>query len=71
VYTVAVEGDSLVARHRRHGRIPLTAADAPDEFRGGAWFFQRLRFVRGADGRVAALLASNGPVRDLRLERQE
>jgi CubicO group peptidase (beta-lactamase class C family) len=71
VYTVAAEGDRLVARHRRGGRIPLAAADARDAFRGGAWYFERVRFERAADGRVTALLASNGRVRDLRFERQE
>jgi hypothetical protein len=71
VYTIAAEGDSLVARHRRHGRIPLAAADARDAFRGGAWYFERVRFERGTDGRVTALLASAGRVRDLRFERQE
>ena len=71
VYTLTAEGDSLVARHRRHGRIPLAAAEVRDEFRGGPWYFGRVRFERGADGRVTGLRTSGGRVRDLWFERQE
>jgi CubicO group peptidase (beta-lactamase class C family) len=69
-YAVALEGSRLVARHRRHGAIPLTPLER-DAFRGGAWYFSRVRFERGAGGRVGGLLVSGGRVRDLRFDRQE
>lgn len=69
VYTLAVEGDSLVARHRRHDDFELTARE-PDVFEG-AGFFGTARFARDAAGRVTGMRVSNGRVRDLLFERVE
>lgn len=64
-YRIVVKGDSLLARHPRHGDVPLSATDE-DTFAGGAWFFGKVVFSRGEDGRVDGLRVSGGRVRDLR-----
>lgn len=69
VYTLAVEGDSLVARHRRHADFELTARES-DVFEG-VGFFGTARFARDAAGRVTGMRVSNGRVRNLLFERVE
>jgi CubicO group peptidase (beta-lactamase class C family) len=68
-YAIAVKEDRLVAFHRRHGEIALTATTT-DEFSGDRWFFGRARFERGDDGEVTVMRVSSGRVRDLRFERR-
>jgi CubicO group peptidase (beta-lactamase class C family) len=68
VYRLALAGDTLVARHVRHGDIPLVAT-GQDVFAGGRWFFARLTFTRDDRGRVDGFRATGSRVRDLRFER--
>ncbi len=62
-YTVETDGDALVARHRRHGDIPLTSI-GEDEFRGDRWFFHQVKFERNA-GLVTGLRVTGERVRNL------
>jgi CubicO group peptidase (beta-lactamase class C family) len=68
LYRVRVSGDRLVARHVRHGDIPLTLADR-DLFRGGQWFLGRVEFTRDGAGAVDGFRATGNRVRDLRFVR--
>jgi CubicO group peptidase (beta-lactamase class C family) len=68
IYTMAVVDGKLVARHRRHGDIPLTPAE-PDAFDGGQWFFGRVRFERDAAGGVTAFRVSSGRARNVLFRR--
>ena len=63
VYTVETDGNALVARHRRHGDIPL-AYIGEDEFRGDRWFFHQVKFERKA-GLVTGLRVTGRRVRNL------
>jgi CubicO group peptidase (beta-lactamase class C family) len=58
-YEVVLEGDTLVAHHRRHGSIHLFPAWG-DDFRGSVWFIGSLEFQRGADGAVTGFLVNGG-----------
>ncbi|QXD15264.1 beta-lactamase family protein [Rhodocaloribacter litoris] len=67
-YTLVLEGDRLVARHRRNPDITLTFA-GPDTFTTDAWFFEKLVFERSA-GRITGFRASTTRVRNLFFERR-
>ncbi|MGI9610541.1 MAG: serine hydrolase domain-containing protein [Acidimicrobiia bacterium] len=67
-YTVEVEADTLVARHRRHGDIPLSYVEE-DEFRGNRWFFHQVKFERKAD-LVTGLRVTGSRVRNLWFAKQ-
>lgn len=69
VYTLVVEDDSLVAKHRRHADFELTPRE-PDVYEG-AGFFGTARFERDASGRVTGMRVSNGRVRNLLFEKVE
>lgn len=66
-YTVALEEGALVVRHPRLDDVELEPGEE-DSFSGG-FPLATVEFVRDADGRVAALLASSGRARDIRFER--
>lgn len=68
VYAVRVDGDRLVAAHRRHGDLPLDPLE-PDVFGAREWFLHRVRFERDAGDSVVALRASTSRARDIRFER--
>jgi CubicO group peptidase (beta-lactamase class C family) len=68
IYTILVQDGMLVARHRRHGDLPLTPA-APDAFDAGQWFFGRVRFERDSTGRVTSMRVSTSRVRALLFRR--
>jgi hypothetical protein len=68
LYRVVVSGDALVARHVRHGDIPLTPVDE-DLFAGGQWFFGRAAFTRDEAGVIDGFRVTGGRVRDLRFVR--
>lgn len=68
-YTIVVENDRLVARHRRHEDIALTPK-AVDAFTGDAWFFSRVSYTRNERDEITGLRVSSGRVRDLRFEKQ-
>jgi CubicO group peptidase (beta-lactamase class C family) len=68
-YEVVLGAEGLVARHDRHGDVPLLPL-LPDEFRGEERFLQDVRFVRDDADRVSGLLISSGGARNLRFERR-
>jgi CubicO group peptidase (beta-lactamase class C family) len=67
IYTVVVNDGQLVARHRRHGDIPLRPVE-PDVF-AGASVFDRVRFERDSARSVTALRMSSGRARNLLFRR--
>ena len=67
-YTIRVCGDGLVAQHRRHDDISLTYTDG--HFRGDAWFFPEIHFIRDDTGRVTGLMLTGNRVRNLHFERK-
>ncbi len=68
LYRLAVEGDTLVARHVRHGDVALTPLD-DDEFTGASWFLRRVAFTRDDRGLVDGFRVTGGRVRNLRFVR--
>ena len=68
VYTVVVEGDRLIARHRRHGDVVLTPEE-PDAFGSDQWFFGNVAFERDERGAVTGMRVSSGRVRNLWIEK--
>ena len=69
-YTIAVEGSQLVAKHRRHGIIELTAEEK-DAFRGNTFFLRNVDFDRDEAGAVTSMRVSNGRVRNLVFEKRD
>lgn len=69
-YTLSVQDGRLVAEHRRHGTIRLTAS-GPDRFRSDQWFFQPVRFVRDGRGAVVEMLVGAGRARNLKFRHVE
>ena len=67
-YTIGVRGDGLVAQHRRHDDILLTYADG--HFRGNAWFFPEIHFIRDDTGRVTGFKLTGNRVRNLHFEKK-
>jgi len=68
VYTLLVREGRLVARHRRHGDLPLTPA-GPDTFTAGQWYLEQVRFERDQAGTPAVMLLSSGRTFNVRFER--
>lgn len=68
IYTVAVEGDSLIVTHQRHPPFDLTPLD-DDVFAGGRWYFQKAVFTRDAVGAIDGFDLTGGRVRNLRFVR--
>ena len=68
-YTLIVREGALVATHIRHDPIPLSPA-TPDAFAGNTWFFQQVRFERGADGAIGGFRLTSGRVRNLLFVKQ-
>ncbi len=66
-YTIGVRGDGLVAQHRRHDDILLTYVDG--HFRGDAWFFPEIHFVRDDIGCVTGFRLTGNRVRNLHFEK--
>ncbi len=67
LYRVAVDGESLVLRHVRHGEIRLDLVD-DDLFSGNRWFVGRVAFTRAGDV-VDGFRVTGGRVRDVRFVR--
>ncbi len=67
-YEVVIENNGLVARHRRHGDIPMRPARA-DNFRAAPFYFSEIRFERDAAGKVTGMRVSAGRVRNLKFDR--
>lgn len=68
-YTIEIEDGALVARHFRHGDIPLIWNEG-DTFTGRKWFFRKIEFQRGGGGRVTAFLLTGGRVWNLRFDKR-
>jgi CubicO group peptidase (beta-lactamase class C family) len=68
-YTIAIENGQLLAQHRRHDDIKLTAAQR-DRFMGNQWFFQSVRFTRDKDNRVTGFRLSGSRVRNVRFDKR-
>ena len=67
-YTLVVEDGQLVAKHWRNDDIRLTPAG--DSFKGSAWFFPELRFMKDQANAVAGFHLSGGRVRHLWFSRR-
>jgi CubicO group peptidase (beta-lactamase class C family) len=67
-YTLAVEGDQLVATHPRRPAIPLRLYQ-PDTFSSGEFFFQRLAFERDGSGRATGFKLSGTNAENVRFVR--
>lgn len=67
-YTIGARGDGLVAQHRRHGDIVLTYTDG--HFRGDAWFFPEIHFIRDDTGCVTGFRLTGNRVRNLHFEKK-
>jgi CubicO group peptidase (beta-lactamase class C family) len=68
-YSIVVTEGGLVARHFRHGDIPLIWNEG-DTFTGRMWFFRKVEFQRGAGRRVTGFLLTGGRVWNLRFDKQ-
>ena len=63
-YTIAVEEGRLVARHRRHGDLPLAPMEE-DRFRDDQRVLGDVTFERAGDGAVIGLRATTDRIRNL------
>ena len=66
-YAIVMHEDGLVAQHRRHDDIVLTYANG--HFRGDAWFFPEIHFIRDNTGRVTGFRLTGNRVRNLHFEK--
>ena len=68
-YTIGVQGNRLVAQHRRHDDISLTRADG--HFVGDAWFFPEVYFTRDDTGQVTGFRLTGNRVKNLRFKKKK
>jgi len=68
-YTITIEGNKLVARHRRHGEIQLNPT-IKDELTGNQWWFQNVHFMRDEKELIIGFKLSSGRVRNLLFSRK-
>ncbi len=68
-YRIVLQDDSLLARHMRHGDIPLIRTKE-DVWRGRQWFFHKVQFIRDEKHNINGFLLTGGRVRNLRFEKQ-
>ena len=67
-YTIVMHEDGLVAQHRRHDDILLTYING--HFRGDAWFFPEIHFIRDDAGCVTGFKLTGNRVRNLHFEKK-
>ena len=67
-YTIVKYEAGLVAQHRRHDDIVLTYANG--HFRGNAWFFPEIHFVRDDAGCITGFSLTGNRVRNLHFEKK-
>jgi CubicO group peptidase (beta-lactamase class C family) len=67
-YTIVRNEDGLVAQHRRHDDIVLTYADG--HFRGDAWFFPEIHFIRDDTECITGFSLTGNRVRNLHFEKK-
>jgi hypothetical protein len=65
LYTMILRDGKPIANHIRHGEITLKPL-ARDQFIGGEWFMQDVRFTRDASGHVNGVILGGGRVRGVR-----
>jgi CubicO group peptidase (beta-lactamase class C family) len=68
-YSIVVKDGKLIAKHRRHEDMPLSASDA-DQFVGEKWFFTNVQFIRDEENTVKGLKLSGGRVKNLRFDKK-
>lgn len=68
-YSIVVKDSNLVAKHRRHEDIPLSASDV-DQFVGEKWFFTNVQFIRDKENTVKGIKLSGGRVKNLRFDKK-
>lgn len=68
-YTVVVKDGKLIAQHRRHDDIPLTALEG-DLCTSNRWFFQMVQFTRDSEKRITGFRLTSGRARNVRFDRQ-
>ena len=67
-YTFTVIDNKLIGKHIRHEPMDLTPS-GPDKFGSSAWYFGQVEFVRDEKGRINALKASSGRVKNVRFDK--
>lgn len=72
IYTVVMQDGTLIARHRRHGDVPLAPRRA-NVFQGGENWLDGVQFQRAPDGTVTGMRVSNagGRLHNLLFEKLE
>jgi CubicO group peptidase (beta-lactamase class C family) len=68
-YSIVAKDGKLVAKHRRHDDMLLSASDA-DQFVGEKWFFTNVQFIRDEENTVKGLKLSGGRVKNLRFDKK-
>jgi len=63
-YSIILKDERLVAQHRRHEDIALSATNT-DKFRGQIWFFRDVQFLRDDNNQITGCRVSSGRVRNL------
>lgn len=69
-YKIILQENKLLARHRRHGEIPLIMSKR-DIFTGRQWFFRKVQFIRNKNQNISGFLLTGGRVRNLRFVKQQ
>lgn len=68
-YSLVFQDGKMVARHFRHGEIPMIWTEG-DTFTGRRWFFRKLEFQRDEAGRIKGFLLTGGRVWNLRFDKR-
>lgn len=68
-YTISIQDNMLVARHRRHGDIQLTPT-IKDQLTGNIWWFSNVHFIRDENQIITGFKLTGGRVRNLRFVRK-
>jgi CubicO group peptidase (beta-lactamase class C family) len=68
-YSLSIKDGKLIAGHPRNPDTHLEPSDI-DQFSGDNWWFGKLRFERGANGKISGFILSGSRVRNLRFVRQ-
>ncbi len=63
-YAIILKDERLVAQHRRHEDIALSATNT-DKFRSQIWFFRDVQFIRDDNNQIIGCRVSSGRVRNL------
>jgi CubicO group peptidase (beta-lactamase class C family) len=69
-YTILLRNGKLLARHHRHGGIPLMQTSVRDQFVGRVWFPFHVAFTRDVRNQVTGFKLTGERSRNLRFERR-